>query len=293
MQMSPSISVIIPLYNKEKSIKKTIKSVLDQTYTNFEIVVVDDGSTDNSVEILTAIGDDRIIIIHKENEGVSSARNYGIKCAKGEYIFFLDADDLIFPACMQEYINLTELYKEEVVFVSNFKIVAPNGDEVIVSHGKNETLVKHPLKEQWFRNIYPRTGSMLIHKACFDNVGTFMKEIDIFEDLEFTIRLMKRYQVVYTPLILMSYQVEYLQQSKKIQALSNEFANYINLNTDNFYEKLILSQNLYCAFIKRRRMEDINAEKYLFNKNKDHIPFILFSMVFKKTIDLYYRVSKR
>lgn len=87
------ISVVIPLYNKEKSIARTIDCVLSQTYQNFEVVVVDDGSTDSSAAIVDQFEDGRIRLICKENGGVSSARNRGIKEANSEYIAFLDADD--------------------------------------------------------------------------------------------------------------------------------------------------------------------------------------------------------
>lgn len=88
------ISVVIPLYNKEKNIKDTIQSVLNQTNTEFEIIVVNDGSTDNSLQIIQQIQDPRVRIIDKPNGGVSSARNKGIEEAKYEWIAFLDADDL-------------------------------------------------------------------------------------------------------------------------------------------------------------------------------------------------------
>lgn len=88
------ISVVIPLYNKEKQIANTLQTVLDQTYQNFEIVIVNDGSTDNSVEEVLRITDSRIRLINQENGGVSIARNRGIQAARGEYIAFLDADDI-------------------------------------------------------------------------------------------------------------------------------------------------------------------------------------------------------
>ena len=92
-----NISVVIPLYNKENAIVKTLQSVFDQTISDFEVVVVDDGSTDNSLEVVRAIRDARIRVIHKENGGVSSARNVGIKAAKGQYVALLDGDDLWQP----------------------------------------------------------------------------------------------------------------------------------------------------------------------------------------------------
>jgi glycosyltransferase involved in cell wall biosynthesis len=93
----PRFSVIIPIYNKEKDVETTIKSVLNQTYVDYEVILVDDGSTDNSLNIVNAIEDDRIQIFTKQNEGVSKTRNYGITKSKAEYIAFLDADDYWYP----------------------------------------------------------------------------------------------------------------------------------------------------------------------------------------------------
>lgn len=90
-------SVVIPLYNKEKYIKKTINSVLEQSFKNFELIIVDDGSTDRSIEIVKSINDQRINLIIQENSGPSKARNRGISEAKGEFIAFLDADDEWLP----------------------------------------------------------------------------------------------------------------------------------------------------------------------------------------------------
>ncbi|QYS89019.1 glycosyltransferase family 2 protein [Flavobacterium davisii] len=89
-----TFSVIIPLYNKENYIYNTLTSVIDQSYSNFEIIIVNDGSTDKSLEIIQNINDSRIRIFNQQNKGVSSARNLGIKNAKGTLIAFLDADDL-------------------------------------------------------------------------------------------------------------------------------------------------------------------------------------------------------
>lgn len=94
---SPKISVIVPVYNVEKYIRRCIESILAQTYTNFEVLLVDDGSTDKSGLICDEFSkvDDRIQVFHKENGGVSSARNYGLNKAKGEWISFIDGDDWI------------------------------------------------------------------------------------------------------------------------------------------------------------------------------------------------------
>ena len=95
--MKDLISVIVPVYNVEKYLNKCLDSIISQTYTNLEIILIDDGSTDNCGKICDeyASKDKRIKVIHKENAGVSSARNYGIQCATGDWIMFVDSDDWI------------------------------------------------------------------------------------------------------------------------------------------------------------------------------------------------------
>ena len=105
--MKKSVSVIIPVYNVEKYISKTVESVINQDYSNVEIILVDDGSPDNSNKIIDEMArrDHRIVCIHKENGGVSSARNAGLKIAKGEYVTFIDGDDWVEPNYISYFIE--------------------------------------------------------------------------------------------------------------------------------------------------------------------------------------------
>ena len=89
------ISIILPLYNSEKTIYNTIKSILNQTYKNFELLIINDGSTDNSLSICNSFNDSRIRIINQDNSGVSSARNNGLRNIKGDYFCFVDSDDCL------------------------------------------------------------------------------------------------------------------------------------------------------------------------------------------------------
>ena len=102
----PKISVVIPLYNKGFIISETLNSVLAQTFTDFEIVIVNDGSTDNSFEIVSQYSDDRIRLYNQENKGVSKTRNAGIEYSKSELIAFLDADDYWHPNHLEELYQL-------------------------------------------------------------------------------------------------------------------------------------------------------------------------------------------
>lgn len=120
-------SVVIPLYNKEHYIEKTIRSVLDQTCQDFEVLVVDDGSKDNSLALAKKFASDRVHIIPQENQGVSVARNTGILNASGEFICFLDADDEWRPDYLATIDDLTVHYPESAIFVTAYAVDMGNG----------------------------------------------------------------------------------------------------------------------------------------------------------------------
>src|SRR5690606_5467803 len=117
----PLFSIVIPLYNKEKHIAETLASVLGQSFADFEVIVVNDGSTDGSLSAVNAFNDPRLFVHTKENGGVSDARNYGIAKAKGDFIALLDADDTWEPTFLQEMKCLMEKYPDCDLYASAFK----------------------------------------------------------------------------------------------------------------------------------------------------------------------------
>ena len=127
----PRFSVVIPLYNKEGYILNTINSVLAQTYIDFELIIINDRSTDTSLEIAENIEDSRIQIIqHSVNKGLSASRNTGIKNAKSEYIAFLDADDLWKPTFLEKIDLLITDYPEASLFASKYEVLLKNGKRI-------------------------------------------------------------------------------------------------------------------------------------------------------------------
>ena len=115
------LSIIIPLYNKEKHIKKTIDSVLNQDFSCFELIVVDDGSTDKSAEIVSQIQDNRIRLIQQSNSGVSKARNMGAQIASSSWLIFLDGDDVFMSGTLRNCANMIFHYPHNEVFIANYK----------------------------------------------------------------------------------------------------------------------------------------------------------------------------
>ena len=126
MKMNDIISVVIPIYNVEKYIEKTVESVINQDYTNIEIILIDDGSPDNSGYIIDELSkkDSRIICIHKENGGVSSARNAGIEVAKGKYVTFIDGDDWVEANYVSYLVSLVKKHKCDIgMNKNNYSII--------------------------------------------------------------------------------------------------------------------------------------------------------------------------
>ena len=121
-------SVVIPLYNKEALIEQTVERVLLQTYQDFEVIVVDDGSTDKGVEVVKEFDDKRIRIIQQENQGVSAARNKGIEESQGEYIAFLDADDKWETDYLETQHCLIKKYPKCSVYATNYKFINEFGE---------------------------------------------------------------------------------------------------------------------------------------------------------------------
>lgn len=129
--MKDLVSVVIPIYNVEKYLRKCIETVIDQTYTNIEIILVNDGSTDNSLQICNQFKekDKRIKVINKKNGGLSDARNVGIKNAQGKYICFIDSDDFISEKYIEELHNLIVENKAQIA-VCGFENVNEFGKSI-------------------------------------------------------------------------------------------------------------------------------------------------------------------
>lgn len=280
---STKISVVIPLYNKSNCIRDTIDSVLNQSFSNFELIIVNDGSTDNSAEIVSGINDRRLRLFNKNNQGVSSARNYGIGKATGEYIFFLDADDIIKPDCLEEFNSLTIEFPEASIYTANFIARHPAGDEQIICRSITRGYIDNPYKDLFKINIFPRTGSMLVKKICFDKVGTFLENLCKYEDLELNIRLIDNFRIVYSPVVVLVYNRGFSNLSSSSNAIEKEFASIINLKSSDFYKKLILAENLLSTIEnKLLHQKKYNEVLYLCNKNFRHVFFLIYSFFILK-----------
>ena len=203
-------SVVIPLYNKEKYIKRAINSVLNQTFQNFEIIVVNDGSTDNSLSVVRKIKDKRLRIFNQKNLGVSNARNKGIKNSKGNYIALLDADDKFLNNYLETIVKLIIKYPNNSFFGTAFKRVYDNRSEVCNLNSKNHLARNFIIKDLISeiannKKFFIHISSIVIKREIFDEIGYFYSHSSknllgatIVEDFELVIKIAYKYPLVYS-----------------------------------------------------------------------------------------------
>jgi glycosyltransferase involved in cell wall biosynthesis len=192
----PLVSVILPTYNRAHIISKSVQSVLTQTYHNFEVIVIDDGSTDNTKEIIMNIAckDSRLKYFRNdENKGPSVTRNVGINLARGELIAFADDDDEWFSDKLEKQVNLLQTLPEDfaVVYSGFYKVI---GTEKIYIPPKNIYPKEGSILNSLLKRNFVGTPSILVRKSALLDVGLFDEKLLMFEDWELVIRLSKKYQ---------------------------------------------------------------------------------------------------
>ncbi|WP_299761807.1 glycosyltransferase family A protein [uncultured Pontibacter sp.] len=197
-------SVIIPLYNKQASIADTLETVLDQTFEQFEVLVIDDGSTDRGPAIAESYTDPRIKVYSKQNAGVSHARNYGIERATQDYIAFLDADDFWEPNYLEEMNKLIHKYPECGMFSCRYKCIKLNK---VIIHKPN---IPEGKLSNYFQTILKYnqvswTSATIIKREVFEKAGMFPVGMISGEDSYMWCKAAIHYPVAFTNKILATY----------------------------------------------------------------------------------------
>ena len=196
MPCAPLVSVIIPTYNRRKMLQEAITSVLIQTYTHLELLVVDDGSNDGTEAMVKAYTDPRITYIFQPHQGVSRARNRGILTAQGTYIAFLDSDDLWLPDKLARQLTLLQ-HEPEIPLVHTEEIWVRNGRRV------NPQKKHQKAGGEIFDKALPRCiispSAALIRRELFAEIGLFDEALPACEDYDLWLRVTARYPVAFLP----------------------------------------------------------------------------------------------
>ena len=203
--MAPTVSVIIPTYNRAHLVGRAIRSVLNQTYQDFEIIVVDDGSTDNTEEVVKSFNDPRIRYIrHEKNRGGSAARNTGIRAARGEYIAFLDSDDEWLPEKLAKQLPVFEKDSTCGAVYTDLLYMLPDGSVKLCQNYRPEGWI---LKKLLSSNVVGTTSSVIVRRECFEKIGLFDESLPSCQDWDMWIRIAKRYSFRKIPEPLTKYRV--------------------------------------------------------------------------------------
>ena len=205
-------SVVIPLYNKENFIAKTLSSVLSQSFQDFEIIIVNDASTDKSWSVAQNTPDPRIRYIeHEKNQGLSAARNTGIKAAKSPYVAFLDADDIWKSDYLATIHQLIISYPAASLFASTYELILDN-ELTVVNDLSFLNFEEHGLIDNFFvanlnQNIY-YPSCLTVQKSVFETVGYYDETIQFSEDVDFNIRAHATFRMAFTKKPLVTYVVD-------------------------------------------------------------------------------------
>ena len=192
------VTIIVPVYNLELYIGDCIQSILMQTYSNLQVIIVDDGSTDNSLNVIKKFVevDNRIMVFFQKNSGVSSARNYGLQMASGEYIMFVDGDDMIVDNAVEKLLEFILKYDTDIV-CCGFTFVNSDGN---ISRAIGNVKVHYVLRNENIlanyllgKNIWSSCWARLYKKEILDKYGiNFSQDLSIGEDGYFTLQIMSK-----------------------------------------------------------------------------------------------------
>jgi len=188
---NPLVSVIIPVYNAEKYIASAIESVLIQNYRNFEVIVIDDGSTDNTKQIIDSFGDEKIRCFYQPNAGLASSHNAGIKKSKGQFLIKLDADDIMTPDFIEKHLKIFEQFPETDLVYCDDTLV-DEGDKVLRVIRRPEYSDTNLLIRDLFQCGFPVVPfRTCIKRSVFDKIGFFDETLCMAEDYDMICRFVK------------------------------------------------------------------------------------------------------
>jgi len=224
MKTDPEVSVIIPAYNREDFIADSINSVLAQTFSDYEIIIINDGSTDRTADIVKSIKNPRIKLLSTQRQGPYIARNYGIKRARGNYLAFLDSDDIWFASKLEKQMRtITATPDTALVFTNGYVFETDSRRYSLkLTHYSDQSRKLDKGYTELLKKNYISTSSVLIKKDVFEKLGYFLKENRGCLDYQMWLRVARGYKIEYIhePLLLYTAHEQSLS-SKKVDRLKD------------------------------------------------------------------------
>nr|WP_317633016.1 glycosyltransferase family 2 protein [uncultured Flavobacterium sp.] len=264
-------SVVIPLYNKENFIANTLESVLNQSFTDFDVLIVDDGSTDNSLTIVKSFKDERIKIYLQENQGVSTARNKGVSFSQNTYIALLDADDIWKKNHLQSLHDAIIKFPNAGLYCTGYEISLNNKNTKRLANYKDYSPQTIEIVSDYFSssviNPVAWPSALAFSKEKFYEMGGFNTDLKASEDLDFIARAALKYDVVINPVVTMCYMKMsennlskaghnkdsevFLSSFKKVELKNNSLKKYLDINRYSFVIRCKISNNERWRVVKK------------------------------------------
>lgn len=263
------ISVIIPLYNHEKFIKESISSVLKQTIADFELIIINDGSVDNSEEIVRKVNDERIRYVTQPNSGAHKTINRGIEISRGQYISILNSDDVYLPDRLEKCLNVFENDPASDAVFSGINHIDEDGKSLKITIGAEENWEKHNLESSFkgqnnltwdllAGNFLKTTSNLFCRKQCFEKVGLF-RNLRYTHDYDFFLRLSSVCNTAIIEEPLLKYRSHPANTLKEGQAaidlesavvildflMNHDFGTFSEDDNSTFLNKVLNSLNTY------------------------------------------------
>ncbi len=242
----PAVSVIIPVYNSATFIEKTILSALSQTYTDIEVIAVDDGSTDGSCEIIKRFTDSRLKLIKQKNAGVSAARNTGIQNSKGEFIALLDHDDLWYPEKLEKQIPLLEKSSDVGLVYSNASYIDAEGNQIDWQPPQFEPHRGNVVVELFVNDFIPCLTAVF-KKKILEKTGLFNEKYRIAEEYDLFLKISRYCSIDYVDEVLACYRIHQANLSRNI--------------IDGYLETIEILEDFYRTSAEFRRRYDNIARR--------------------------------
>ncbi|MBF2064906.1 MAG: glycosyltransferase [Calothrix sp. C42_A2020_038] len=270
----PIVSVIIPTYNSEKTIKKTIQSVLNQTFCNFEIIIINDASTDSTLDIISKINDFRIKLFTYSKAGANISRNRGLSHAIGKFISFLDADDIWTCHKLQSQVKALQDNPEAAVCYSWTDYIDEN-DKFVVT-GTHITANGNVYDKLLLTNFLENGSNPLIRKEALIELGGFDESLNAGQDWDMWLRLAAKYNFIAVPKVQILYRISSnslssnlaRQEKACLQVLEKAYQLKSSVNKNNFSISLAnLYKYLTCKALQKpyNRQKALAAVRFLFN----------------------------
>ncbi len=279
-------SVVIPLYNKEAHISETIESLLNQSFSDFEVLVVDDGSTDNSLEVAKKYESDRIRVLTKQNGGTASARNLGINKARGTHICFLDADDYWLPHFLDTIDELITEFPQAGIYCAAYTFMKSGRQYHPGWHGlpsdEESFLVPDYFQSTLYGEQVATTSSACVPIKVFEDVGPFDQTMRHTEDQELWNRIAMKYRVAFhTKLSAVYRQDAQNMKTKRVPKHEIEFAAKLQQQLDNgqvpeekqeVAKKIIAANLIGLASLNLLSGDKKTARKFLSDPRTNNFP---------------------